>query len=214
MTVLTEGGGLSVCPREEGEVITTYFSLLKSFIDSKWPVLNPFAAQWIVFMCGVRLSIYPWQWGIFYVTTVIVITALWYEWHSGVLVVLLIYHMLYIGSKTTATALETCMTYIYVIQGNNNRGFMTYMYIIQAAKGLNAFQTYIRTWLFSFHSGALLCSTKCRVFLATWGDFLGLAGATGGGVLGRLSLWVRTLRNCRTNHGTCTWVYDKYFICF
>ena len=42
--------------------------------------------------------------------------------------------MSYIGSKTAA-ALKTCMTYIYVIQANDNRVFMTYMYVIQVVKG-------------------------------------------------------------------------------
>ena len=64
---------------------------------------------------------------------------------SVVLAVLLIYYMVYIGSKATATNFETCMTYIYIIQANNSRDFMTYMYVIHAVTGLILPHMYLYT---------------------------------------------------------------------
>ena len=75
----------------------------------------------------------------FYVLIFIPITELrskWYYRLSEVLMILSVYYISYVGSKTIATSLETCMTYIYVIQENSNRVFMTYMYVTQEVKGL------------------------------------------------------------------------------
>ena len=57
-------------------------------------------------------------------------------WVSEALVVPMVYYMSYIGSKVTATALQTCMTYMHGIKSLLLFAYMTYMYVIHVCKAV------------------------------------------------------------------------------